>query len=128
VPKSIKPWSWEELGWGTTQRGSREEDDESAGGDAFGWDATQRGSWEGDDEGAGANASDVEQREANARERERWSEINSRLLRAMGGSGRWIADTLIEASGLSASEVNSALTYLQLSGRIRRRADAFEPI
>ena len=75
-------------------------------------------------------ACDIEEREARKRECEhdRWSQINSRLLRVMGGSGRWIPDTLIEASGLSASEVNSALTFLQLSGRIRRRAGAFEPI
>jgi DprA winged helix domain len=88
-------------------------------------------SWAGD-ERKRDGARDVERREARKRKREcehdRWSEINSRLLRAMGGSGRWIPDTLIEASGLSASEVNSALTLLQLSGRIRRRADAFEPV
>jgi hypothetical protein len=61
-------------------------------------------------------------------ERSQWGEIYSRVLRAMGRGGRWSADSLIEASGLSAREVNVALTYLQLGGRIRRRADAFEPI
>ena len=79
-----------------------------------------------DDSSHGTAAVEVDEREA--REHARWSEVNSRLLRAMGGGGRWIPDTLIEASGLSASEVNSALTLLQLSGRIRRRADAFEPV
>ena len=69
-----------------------------------------------------------EQERKNARERERWGAVNSRLLQAMGGGGRWNADSLIEATGLSASEVNTALTYLQLGGRIRRRGDVFEPI
>jgi predicted Rossmann fold nucleotide-binding protein DprA/Smf involved in DNA uptake len=92
----------------------------------LGWGATQSGSWDSDDSSHGAGVDEVDEREA--REHARWSEINSRLLQAMGGSGRWIPDTLIEASGLSASEVNSALTFLQLSGRIRRRADAFEPV
>jgi predicted Rossmann fold nucleotide-binding protein DprA/Smf involved in DNA uptake len=63
-----------------------------------------------------------------SRERDQLGEINSRLLQAMGGVGRWNADRLIEASGLSAREVNVALTYLQLGGRIRKRDGVFEPI
>jgi hypothetical protein len=172
TPKPIPRWSWDELGWGTTQRESwdDDDDDESQSVDARGDGTTQRASWDDDEEGRGAevvsgratqrgscesdegrgagapgggttqrgswegderkrdDARDVDQSEVRQREHDRWSEINTRLLQVMGGRGRWIPDTLIEASGLSASEVNSALTLLQLSGRIRRRADAFEPV
>jgi hypothetical protein len=55
-------------------------------------------------------------------------DIESRVLRTMAHARRWSTEKLIEASGLSAREVQTALTFLELGGRVRRRADAFEPV
>ena len=101
--------------------------------DAVGWTGTDRG-WMGDADDkwwtdGEPDPSDASERErASTLELDEWGAINSRLLIAMGGAGRWNADSLIEATGLSAREVNTALTFLELGGRIRRRNDAFEPI
>jgi len=113
--RSVRPWSWDDLGWGATQSGSSTPRNKPSN------DAPAGSS---DDCGAHRSSHGT----ANGVERGEWGEINSRLLQAMGGRGRWSADSLIEASGLSAREVNVALTYLQLGGRILRRNDVFEPI
>lgn len=52
----------------------------------------------------------------------------ARLLQIMGRRGGWSADALIEASGLSASQVAVALTLLELAGCARWRDFALEPI
>jgi predicted Rossmann fold nucleotide-binding protein DprA/Smf involved in DNA uptake len=51
-----------------------------------------------------------------------------RLIHLMGRSGGWSLDALTEASGLSVQEVSVALTLLELGGRVRRRAFAFDPV
>jgi hypothetical protein len=51
-----------------------------------------------------------------------------RLIHVMGHGRGWTLDALTEASGLSAQEVNVALTLLELGGRVRRRAFAFDPV
>jgi len=168
VTKPVRPWSWDDLGWGATHSGDGESGSRLW---DSGWGATQRGSsnarnwpsatggsrhadrragrWPHDGDSNDADSNDADSNDADSPhsdahcsncdsvgeqdskrelERDAWGEINSRLLQAMGGRGRWNADRLIEASGLSAREVNVALTYLQLGGRIRRRDDVFEPI
>jgi hypothetical protein len=52
----------------------------------------------------------------------------TRLLQIMGRRGGWSADALIDASGLSASQVAVALTLLELAGRVRWRDFTLEPI
>jgi len=155
--KPVRPWSWDDLGWGD-QGGAPNEQNHARGagqarqtmqgrcgqaaGDPLSLDAVGP-SIEGTaersgDEREGVSAadgawwtgteSDESAQNGGGFERDEWGEINSRLLRAMGDGGRWDADRLIEASGLSAREVNTALTLLQLGGRIRRREDAFEVV
>jgi hypothetical protein len=51
-----------------------------------------------------------------------------RLMQVMGRSGGWTLDALIESSGLSAQEACLGLTLLELGGRVRRRAFAFDPV
>ena len=51
-----------------------------------------------------------------------------RLIHVMGRGRGWTLDALTEASGLSAQEVSVALTLLELGGRVRRRAFAFDPV
>jgi hypothetical protein len=51
-----------------------------------------------------------------------------RLLRVMGRSGGWTLDALTESSGMSVRQVSSAVTLLELGGRVRRRAFAFDPV
>jgi hypothetical protein len=51
-----------------------------------------------------------------------------RLLRIMGRRGGWTPDALVDASGLAASEVNVALTLLELAGQVRCRAFGFDPV
>jgi hypothetical protein len=50
------------------------------------------------------------------------------LIHVMGDCRGWTLDALTEASGLSAQEVCVALTLLELGGRVRRRAFAFDPV
>jgi hypothetical protein len=42
--------------------------------------------------------------------------------------GGWSAEALIEASGLSASQVAVSLTLLELAGRVRWRDLMLEPV
>jgi DprA/Smf-like nucleotide binding protein involved in DNA uptake len=51
-----------------------------------------------------------------------------RVLCVMGRRGGWTPDALVDASGLAASEVNVALTLLELTGRVRCRACGFDPV
>ena len=51
-----------------------------------------------------------------------------RLLQIMGRRGGWSDDALIEASGLSASQVAVNLTLLEVAGRVRRRDFYLEPV
>jgi hypothetical protein len=51
-----------------------------------------------------------------------------RLIHVMGRGRGWTVDALTEASGLSAREVNVALTLLELGGCVRRCAFAFDPV
>jgi hypothetical protein len=46
----------------------------------------------------------------------------------MRGARGWTPDALSEVSGLSAQEVCVALTLLELGGRVRQRAFAFDPV
>jgi len=46
----------------------------------------------------------------------------------MGRRGGWSDDALIEASGLSASQVAVNLTLLEVAGRVRRRDFYLEPV
>jgi predicted Rossmann fold nucleotide-binding protein DprA/Smf involved in DNA uptake len=46
----------------------------------------------------------------------------------MGRSGGWTIDALTESSGLSVPQVCRALTLLEVAGRVRRRAFAFDPV
>ncbi len=50
-----------------------------------------------------------------------------RLMQVMGRSGTWTLEALTESSGLSAQQVCVALTLLELGGRVRRHAFAFNP-
>jgi hypothetical protein len=56
------------------------------------------------------------------------SEPVMRLMRVMGRSGGWTLEALTESSGLSVQEACVALTLLELGGRVRRRAFAFDPV
>jgi len=56
------------------------------------------------------------------------AEPAARLLQIMGRRGGWSPDALIEASGLSASQVAVALTLLELARLIRRRDFLLEPV
>jgi len=80
----------------------------------LGTDATQSGS--------------ARAREARLDATKQTGEPAARLLRIMGRSKGWTLDALTEASGLSVQEVCVALTLLELGGRVRQRAFAFDPV
>jgi hypothetical protein len=50
------------------------------------------------------------------------------LMQVMGRSVGWTLEALTESSGLSVQEACVALTLLELGGRVRRRAFAFDPV
>jgi hypothetical protein len=52
----------------------------------------------------------------------------TRLLEVIGRRGGWTTDALIESSGFPAREVAAMLTWLELDGKVRNRAGAFEPV
>ncbi len=52
-------------------------------------------------------------------------DASARLLRVMGHRGGWTVDHLVEQSGLSVGAVSTALTFLELDGRVRRSAFGF---
>jgi hypothetical protein len=50
------------------------------------------------------------------------------LLEVMADRGGWSQDALTEATGLSVREIQVALFQLELGGRVRRTAFAFDPV
>jgi len=105
-----------ELGTDATQGGSATGSD---------MDATQGGSAEGAP-GPGDRRIDGERSGSGFVDQAR--EPAMRLMEVMGRGRGWTLDALTEASGLSVQEVSVALTLLEVGGRVRRRAFAFEPV
>jgi hypothetical protein len=52
----------------------------------------------------------------------------TRVLHVIGRRGGWSLDALVEGSGLPASAVASALTLLELGGRVRYRDFVYDPV